>query len=108
MLATLGNRGGDLARPSFDGVPSAGDFDLATLAKGDVDEAKTSNAERFTGAVDGSLGVLGINGDGDLTGVDGMAAGAELCEEGRLPKEDLAEEKIFWPLTEAKGELVEA
>ncbi len=108
-LAELGKRGGDLARPSFDDDPSTGDFALAALAKGE-DEVNMSNAERFTGAVDGAEGKLWpgtANGDTDLAGVDGVVASGVFCEEGRLPKEDL-EEKMLLPLTDAKGELVEA
>ena len=107
-LAELEKRGGDLARPSLDDDPSRGDFALTALAKGDEDEANMSNAERFTGAVDGAEGGLWPgteNGDTDLAGVDGVVASCVFCEEGRLPKEDL-EEKMF--LTDVKGELVEA
>lgn len=107
----LENLGGDLARPSFDDGPSTGDFDLAALAKGDADDVNISNAERFTGAVDGAedwLWPLTANGDTDFAGVDGTVAGGGLCEEGMLLKEDLAEEKMFLPLTEVKGVLVEA
>jgi hypothetical protein len=109
-LVELGKRGGDLARPSFDDDPSTGDFALAALAKGGEDEINMSNAERFTGAVDGAEGRLWpgmANGDTDLAGVDGAIASGLLCEEGRLPKEDL-EENTLLPLTDAKGELVEA
>lgn len=100
-----------MARPSFDDGPSTGDFDLAAFAKGDADDANISNAERFAGAADGAedwLWPLTINDDADFTGVDGTVGGGELCEEGMLLKEDLAEEKIFLPLTEVKGVLVEA
>ena len=103
----LENLGGDLARPSFDDGPSTGDLDLVALAKGDADDANISNAERFAGAVDGTW-PLTANGDTDFAGVDGTVAGGGLCEEGRLLKEDLAEEKMFLPLAEAKGVLVEA
>lgn len=105
----LENRGGDFARPSFDDDPSAGDFDL--VANGDPDDTNISNAERFAGEVDGTkdwLWPLPANGDTDLTGVDGAVGSGGLCDEGRLLKEDLAEEKMFLPLTEAKGVLEEA
>lgn len=88
---------GDFARPSFDVCPSTGDFERATAAKGDEDEANASNPERFKffgGDDEGSLEVLGrldrVVDEDEFANRDG---GELFPEANRLG-----------PLTVAKGE----
>ena len=95
---------GDLLRPNLLDEPSTEDLELVAVAKGEADEANASNPDRFAGVVD----------------VDGSSGGVDKDErdledevpapngEDGLGEDDFDDAKMFCPLTEANGELVEA
>lgn len=96
----MARRGGDLALPNLDEDPSTGDFDRAAETKGDEVDAKASNPERFV-----------AEDEEDSPGAENLGSGGTgvwLTGEGEGVKDDLLDENIFWPLTAAKGELVDA
>lgn len=97
-LAALLRRG-DLALPNLEVDPSTGDFDRAAEEKGDDGDAKASNPERFVAEAEEDP-LEEDKSDRGGTGVWLMGKGGE--------GDDLLDENIFWPLTAAKGELVDA
>lgn len=84
--------------PNLDEEPKTGDLERVAVRNGDDDDAKASNPERFAGVVE-DVDVSGTRGDG---GVDVPRGVWGLGDEG------LDEANMFWPFTDAKGELVEA
>jgi hypothetical protein len=93
-------RSGDFARPNTGDDPRAGDFARVKEAKGDEEDANAANPDRFGTVIveveDPKEGRILFRGFGDaLEGVDVRGGG-------------LFNEKMFWPLTAANGELVDA
>jgi hypothetical protein len=78
--------------------PSTGDFDRAAEEKGDEVDAKASNPERFVAEVE----------DSPEEEVGKGGTGVWFMGKGEGDGDDLLDENIFWPLTAAKGELVDA
>jgi len=102
-LAEFVRRGGDFARPNLDVGPDTGSFAFIE-AKGEVEDENASKPDRLEAVgvleeVDDSPS-LGMNAERGTagTGIDG-GVGALL---------PLLDANRFWPLTEAKGEFVDA
>lgn len=84
--------------PSFD-EPNTGDLERVTPEKGEED-ANASNPVRFA--------VVVVKEGGSLRPAENGEKGDTLAEDGGDDTDDLLDEKIFWPLTAAKGELADA
>src|SRR5215475_6086768 len=89
-----------------------GDFDRVAVENGEAAPEKDSKPVRLESELGGDFS-LGLKiEDEDSPGAD--ERGGRDREEGDLTKGEgeegvcLPEENMFWPLTEAKGELVEA
>ena len=101
-LTVFVRRGGDFARPNLDGDPGTGNFAF-TETKGEGEDENASKPDRLV-----AVGVLEVDDSPSLgmkaergtagAGIDG-GEGALLL---------LLDANTFWPLTEAKGELVDA
>jgi hypothetical protein len=89
-----------LALLNLDVDPSTGDFDRAAEAKGDELDAKASNPERFVAEAKEDSPEEENLGKG--------GTGVWLMGTGEGDRDLLDDENIFWPLTAAKGELVDA
>ena len=103
-LAVFVRRGGDFARPNLDGDPGTGNFAFMET-KGEGEDENASKPDRLV-----AVGVLGEVDDSPSLGMNAAergTAGAGIDGgEGALLL--LLDANTFWPLTEAKGELVDA
>lgn len=102
-LAVFVRRGGDFARPNLAVDPDTGSFAFME-AKGEAEDENASNPDRLV-----AVGVLEEVDDSPSLGMDAErgAAGAGIDGGGGVLLL-LLDANRFWPLTEAKGELVDA
>lgn len=94
-------RGGDFARPNTGGDPRTGDFARAKEEKGDEDDANASNPDRFK--------TMGVEAEGPKDRLFFFRCFGDVLLGAVVGGGDgLFDEKMFWPLTAANGELVDA
>jgi hypothetical protein len=105
---------GDCARPSGDAEPKMGECDFANAEKGDADPEKASNPpNRGAGVVvvevdtDAGAGV-DSTGSCDGGGVLDLGVCDKKGDAGGVDGDEVLELNKFFPLTDEKGELLDA